>query len=219
MTLAAAVAARASTATLAKAQFPSVRKTARFVTLQKWDGRVDGMLGSYGQAHAAPAAWRAGDPHWEEAKAKILGRLAQRIDQLSPDAEAEALMMKGFAGVSDAEADGAAAKITPDVVDYSDVIIISVETMEERRLSNPLDPAVVAVQKKWGARAFPPGSPVHEAVKDASVKRLMDARASAVRFLSTGFDGQLQLLLFDRQDAFQHDIDAALAACAKAKHN
>src|SRR5205085_778832 len=144
MTLAAAVAARASTATLAKAQFPSVRKTARFVTLQKWDGRVDGMLGSYGQAHAAPAAWR---------------------------------------------------------------------------LSNPLDPAVVAVQKKWGARAFPPGSPVHEAVKDASVKRLMDARASAVRFLSTGFDGQLQLLLFDRQDAFQHDIDAALAACAKAKHN
>ena len=216
--LAAAASAFASKETLARAQLPSVRKTARFVTLQRWDGRVDDMLASYGQAHGAPAAWRAGDPHWEDAKTKLLARLGKRIDQLASDSEAEALMMKGFAHLSDAEADAAAAKVTPDIIDYSDVIIISVETMEDRKLTNPLDPAVLAVQKKWGARPPDPNSPVVAAVKDPTIRRLMDARSSAVRFLSTGYDGQLQLLLYDRQDAFARDLDTALAACAKAKH-
>ena len=210
--------ALASKDTLARAQFPSVRKTARFVTLQRWDPRFDDMLASYGKAHAAPAAWRSGDPHWEEAKGKFLARFATRIDQLSSDPEADTLMMKGFARLSDADADAAAAKVNPDIINYSDVVIISVTTMEDKRLTSPVDPEVIAARKKSGAHPVLPGSPVEQEVKDPSVRRLMDARSSAVRFLSTGFDGQLQLLLFDRQDAFQHDIDVALAACAKAKH-
>jgi hypothetical protein len=213
-----ALPAAASKETLARAQFPSLRKTARFVTLQRWDGRVDEMLATYGQVHAAPPAWKPGDLHWEEAKAKMLARFSARIDQLLPDPETEALMMKGFATMSDADADGVAVKVNPDIIDYSDVVIISVETMVDKNLSSSIDPAVLAVQRKWGAKPVAPNSPVAAAANDPGVRRLMDARSSAVRFLSTGLDGQLQLLLFDRQVAFQKDIDTALAACAKARH-
>ena len=54
--------------TLAHSQFASMKKTARSMTLQTWEGRVDDMLAKRGGAKGAPAAWHAGDPHWDSGK-------------------------------------------------------------------------------------------------------------------------------------------------------
>ena len=212
-----AVSASASTATLAHSQLPSIVKAARFVTLQKWDGRVDELLASYGQSHQAPPAWKAGDPHWEQAKAKLLARFGAAIDELASAPDAETLVMKGFATMSDAEADAAASRLTPEILNYSDHLIIAVEAMTNKNTTNSLDPVVQETRKKWGTPPPARDSAVYEAVKEKSIAKLINARASAVRFLATGLDGQLQLFVFDRQEAIGREIGAAIAACAKDK--
>src|SRR5262245_16085908 len=205
----------AAVSTLTHSQLPSIVKTARFVTLQRWEGRIDEMLARYGQTHQAPASWRADDPHWEQAKAKLLARFGKAIDELASAPDAEALVAKGFASMSDKDADAAAARVTPEFLNYSDLVIVSVEVMSDRKITSPVDPAVLEVQKTWGG-AKPPRD--YDPGKDPSSRKLMDARSSAVRFLSTGLDGQLKLFVFDRQEAIDREIAAALAACVKAKH-
>ena len=213
-----AASASASTATLVHNQLPSIVKVARFVTLQRWDERVDQLLDAYGKSHQAPAAWHAGDAHWDQAKAKLLARFGKAIDDLSSAPDAEALVKKGFVSMNDADADAAASKATREILDYSDVLIVSVAVMTDKNLKNSLDPAVQDAQKKWGAPVPSKDSSVYGAAREPSVAKLLSARDSAVRFLSTGFDGQLQLFVFDRQEALGREIGAALAACAKAKH-
>src|SRR5256885_1525434 len=91
---------------------PAMTKTARFLTLQMWETRVDDMLATRGAAAGAAAAWHPGDPHWDAEKAKIAGYLAKAVDDLLDAPEPESVVRKSFTTVmSDADADALAKEI------------------------------------------------------------------------------------------------------------
>ncbi len=209
---------------LAHSQYASMKKTARFLTLQMWSGRMDEALASRGAAKHAPAAWRAGDPHWEAAKAKCLARFDKRLDDLIDAPEPQAVAAKSFTTIlNDQDADAAGAKLAalgPELINYSDNVIIAVDLMMQTKATNPMDPAVrdeiKRRREKAGLHEPPKDDALTAAAMDKSVRQFMTARSAAVQALSTALNGQLELQFFDQQDAFAKDIDGAIRDCVKA---
>src|SRR5438132_80643 len=154
---------------LAHSQYPSIKKTARFLTLQTWEGRVEEMLAKRGAATGAPSAWHAGDPHWDAAKAKELARFGKAVDELLEAPDPERIASKSFTTVlDDHAADLAGARLSgplgAELVNYSDNVIIAVELMMQKNVTNPLDPAVREETKRRQAKAG-----LHQPPNDAAL--------------------------------------------------
>jgi len=210
--------------TLAHSQFASMKKTARSMTLQTWEGRVDDMLAKRGGAKGAPAAWHAGDPHWDSAKAKTLAHIGKAVDDLLEAPDPERIATKSFTTILDDKDAGAAAatlggKLGPELLNYSDYLTIAVALMTARPNTNPNDPVlreeVAEHQQKAGVHRPPDDAALTAAAMEKPMRQFMSARSSAVQAVVSALDGQLNLFVFDRQEALAREIDGAIRDCAK----
>lgn len=202
-----------------------MKKTARFLALHTWETRVDDMLATRGSAKGAPSAWRAGDPHWDAARAKTLAHLGKAVDDLLDAPEPEAIAAKSFTAIlNDKDADAASAKLAgplgPELQNYADYLTIAVALMTARPNTKPSDPAVKAEversQQQAGVHRPPNDAALTAAASEPAMRQFMSARSSAVQSLASALEGQLNLYVFDRQEALAKEIDGAVRDCQKA---
>jgi len=97
---------------IAHSQLASMKRIARFLVLQTWEGRFDQVLASRGAETGASPSWRAGDPQWEAVKSKWVSLFGKGVDDLLQAPDAEQIVTKRFTEIlTDENADAAAAKL------------------------------------------------------------------------------------------------------------
>lgn len=210
---------------LADDAHPRICEIASGVTIATWSERADSLVSSAPSAAGAGPRWKAGDAHWEAAKAKLMTHVVTWIAELVADPRAKEIVRRKFsarmngpqAKAMQASLRTDAAKGFPAVQDGIHLAVLFAGTHPELQIGSPqFSSAYGAWLKETGiGSGMPNQTPEHVALQDSPEGfAYATARGSAIDALVRGLEGQLQLGLHDAQTAILDEIGKDAKACA-----
>lgn len=211
-------------ASLAESAYPALARLAVKLVAEQWAARADELLASAPLEAPAGPAWRAGDEHWEAAKAELVARVERWATSLSQASEAKEVVVGRFSGSLKGDQVAAVAARLADPAtsgfgEYCDVVHLGAEF------------AAAHPELRVGSREFQGaftrfltrvGVPASTMARSSALDALMrspegtaysTARGFALRALAHQLDGQVQLRFYDAQADVASDIEAAAARC------
>lgn len=212
-----------TSAKLADAQYDAISRLTRVMALHLWSDRFDQVIGAAPAAKTLGPRWSRDDVHWQKARGEMLKRIDTLYVSYARSEEAKELVRDAFARTlkeDDAlKLRGDAAMLSSKQYEaWADMIYAGVEFA----MANPkVSPAGSEMKQHTDAvlaelRLDP------ELANDSTVEKFVarkeatafgHARDSAVRSLSTGFDGVAQLYFNDALATFRGDVIDAIDAC------
>jgi len=208
-----------------EAAYPRIAELASGIVLATWSERVAPLLSSAPSAAVAGERWQEGDPHWAAARSRLLAHIESWVRELAADSRAREIVRHEYSrALSPAQASTIVSGISkmPDggFLDANDAIHLGVAF------------SVAHPQLKAGSQEFSTAFSrwlqsgrieVENPTRSTEVDLLLRSeagmafdrgRGNAIRSLVSGLNGQIELLLNDRQAALLEEIGADASACA-----
>lgn len=209
--------------------YPRLSSLAMKIAHAKWEQRADELMTNAPLSAKPGETWKAGDPHWDAARAEMLAKIDGWAKQLLEDDAAREIVRGKFAkGLTAAQAATMQSRLAdpktsgfPAVSDSIHLGVVFAGDHKELPIgSAEFSKAFASWSESLGLpREMPASSPeLDELMRSEAGRAYSTARGFAIDALVSGLDGEIQLRFYDAQQAILAGIEARAKECAKAKH-